>query len=284
MVSRTAHLPAPVLEPLRSSAATPAAVTTSFNQQLVAALESYLGQSGSGSPFNMIARSAGGQNSAAGQFLVTGTTPAATSTTTTPSTNTTTDPAPVAPSGGLDTFSPPSIQQVMQTFENTWSTLTPQQTAFQLANAAGTGGGDPAAMVPGTSIAFGDLNQAQQVAYQYALNYGTGGLSMQDFLTQNAGPAAYWNQSYNQTRQDPAILAAINPSYTVSGNAVPATIRAPQEYGTLPAASGNLDNLPNPAMIKYLPTDQQAAAEAAVAAEGTYGGNIAAAADAYALA
>jgi hypothetical protein len=178
------------------------------------------------------------------------------------------------------TFPVLSFSTALQEFTRGWSVLTPQQMAFQLAN-AGSGGGDPRAIVPGTSLTFGQLNQVQQLAYQYAAGYGTGGLSMQDFLTQNAGPQAAWNQSYNQTQLDPVIQAAVDSSYQVAAGGVPMPIQAPAADGTPQADSGNADNLPNPAMIQYLPQDQQAAAQAALAAEGVYGDNIAAAANAY---
>jgi hypothetical protein len=163
----------------------------------------------------------------------------------------------------------------MQGLAADWSVLTPQQTAFELAN-GGQGGGDATAVVPGTSLTFGQLNQAQQVAYQYGEDYGTNGLSMQDFLTQNAGPQAAWNLSYDQTQQNQTIQGAVDSAYQVSPGGVPMPIQAPNEYGTPPPLSGNADNLPNPALIPYLPQDQQAAAWAALASEGSYGGTSAA--------
>jgi hypothetical protein len=171
---------------------------------------------------------------------------------------------------------------VLQNFANDWSALTPQEVTFQLANASGTGGGDPTAMVPGTTLTFGQLNQTQQDAYQYGLNYGTGGLSMQDFLTQNSGPQAAWNQSYDQTQLMPTVQTAVDSSYQVAAGGIPMPIQAPDEYGAPPAASGNAYNLPNPELIQYLPQNEQAAAEVAVAAEGAYGDNVTAAATAYA--
>ena len=133
-------------------------------------------------------------------------------------------------------------------------------------------------------MTFGDLNQVQQLAYQYGTDYGTGGVSMQDFLTQNAGPSTAWNLSYNQIQANSDIQAAADPAYQMPASGAPVATQAPNEYGTAPTTSGNLDNLPDPALIQYLPQDEQAAAEAAVAAEGTYGTNIAAAAQAYAQA
>ena len=108
-------------------------------------------------------------------------------------------------------------------------------------------------------MTFGQLNQSQQAAYQYALNYGTGGLSMTDFLTQNAGPQTAWNISYDQAQLIPGIQAAANSSYQVSATGSYGPIQAPNEYGGVPSATGNADNLPNPAMIQYLPQDEQAA-------------------------
>jgi hypothetical protein len=106
------------------------------------------------------------------------------------------------------------LQNELQSFQNSWSSLTPSEVAFQLANAAGTGGGPPTATVPGTTMTFGDLNQTQQIAYQYGTDFGTGGLSMQDLLTQSAGPATAWNLSYNQIQASPVIQAAVDPAYS----------------------------------------------------------------------
>jgi hypothetical protein len=305
MVSATSNAPGQVPEIALFSATTaPASTDTidSFAQQLESALESYFGQSGHGSQFDINIQPAQGQESGSGQYLVTITTPsaAATSTTaasagpvtaTTPSAGATTGSAGAGtaadttspPTGVMAGTSVPSLSSVMEDFAKGWSVMTPQQVAFQLANASGTGGGDPTATVPGTTLTYGQLNQSQQAAYQYALNYGTGGLSMTDFLTQNAGPQTAWNISYDQAQLIPAIQAAADSSYQVASDGSYGPIQAPQgNGGGDPPASGNLDNLPNPAMIQYLPLDQQAAAEAALAAEGPYGANIGAAADAYA--
>ncbi len=106
---------------------------------------------------------------------------------------------------------------------------------------------------------------------------------MQTFLTQSAGPTAAWNQSYNQIpRASADIHSMANPGYVANADGVPMPQQAPpNEYAAAPASSGNLDNLPNPALIQFLPPDQQAAAEAALAAEGPCGTNIAAVANAY---
>ena len=122
-------------------------------------------------------------------------------------------------------------------------------------------------------MTFGDLTQSQLTAYIYAQTWGTGGLSMQDFLNQNLGPQTPWNLSYNQIQANPDIQASAAAAAQEASNAY-----------TPHASSGNADNLPNPALIQYLPPEQRAAAEAAVAAEGPYGTNIAAAAEAYAMA
>jgi hypothetical protein len=303
MVSAIGNTPGQVPEIALFSGTTGAASTDtvdSFAQQLESALASYFGQSGHGSQFDINIQPAQGQESGSGQYLVTITTPPAAATT--PAVTTSTLAAAATPvaaatpaanaSTVADTTSPPPalmagttvppLSSVMQDFANGWSVMTPQQVAFQLANASGTGGGAPTATVPGTTLTFGQLNQSQQAAYQYALNYGTGGLSMSDFLTQNAGPDTAWNISYDQAQMIPAIQAAADSSYAVSASGSSGPIQAPQEYGGDPPASGNLDNLPNPAMIQYLPQDQQAAAEAALAAEGPYGANVTTAANAYA--
>ena len=291
MVSQTSSASAQAADQVLFSATTPSASTDSsdaFAQQLVSALESYLGQSGSGSQLELNIQPNQGQESGSGQYLVTLTAAAPVSAATASASVADTASAALASdstsssasSATAPTFSGPSLSSIMQGVATDWSVLTPQQTAFQLAN-GGAGGGDPTTVVPGTSMAWGQLNQAQQVAYQYSEDSGTGGLSTQDFLTQNAGPQAVWNESYDQIQQNPAIMAAVDPAEQVSAGEVPMPIQAPDEYGTPPALSGNADNLPNPALIQYLPPDQQAAAEAAVAAEGVYGQNMAAAATAY---
>jgi len=138
----------------------------------------------------------------------------ATSTTSTASTTSaaSTGPAIIGETEGM-LVTP--LQNELQSFQNSWSSLTPSEVAFQLANAAGTGGGPSTATVPGTTMTFGDLNQTQQIAYQYGTDFGTGGLSMQDLLTQSAGPATAWNLSYNQIQASPVIQAAVDPAYSV---------------------------------------------------------------------
>jgi hypothetical protein len=270
-----------------SSSTTAADSTTSFSQQLLSALESFLGQSGSGSQISITSE---GQNSGSSQYLVTltgpaaatpagSTTPAATpaSTVSTASSALATPAASLSFTGSASGMPVTPLQGQIAALETSWSSLTPGQVAFQLTNAAGTGGGDPTATVPGTTMTYGDLNQVQQLAFQYGTDYGTGGVSMQDFLTQNAGPSQPWNLSYNQIQANPDLQAAASASSTLTqGNSLP-----PNEYGTQVSSSGNADNLPNPALIQYLPEDEQAAAYAAVAAEGAYGTNIAAAVQAY---
>lgn len=67
--------------------------------------------------------------------------------------------------------------------------------------------GDPmyGQTVPGTSLAWNDLTNSQKIAYTYATNYGTGGMSMTDFLNANAGdPNAAGNQSYSKMGINPS--------------------------------------------------------------------------------
>ncbi len=239
-----------------------------------------MSQSGNGSPIQITIQPEQGQNSGASQYLVTLTSPAAAAQQETQAAAAAAVPAAMsslvaasaaipaaqATTTSISGMTVTTLQEQMQSLESSWSTLTPQQVAFQLATASGTGGGAPTATVPGTTMTFGDLNQAQQLAYQYGTDYGTGGVSMQQFLNANAGPDTPWNLSYNQIQSNPEILAAANNS-----NSDPAS-------GT---AGLSADNLPNPALIQYLPQSQQAAAEAAVAAEGAYGTNITAAVQAY---
>lgn len=304
MVSLTNNTPATTLDSLTLNTANSAAganstdSTNSFSQQLLSALESFLNQSGSGSQIQMTIQQEPGQNSDGSQYLVTLTSPAtASSNTATGTTQASATPASASPAavtqsstaalpagGGIagDPGMPiTTLDSQIQDMEQQWSSLTPSQVAFQLANAAGTGGGDPTATVPGTTMTFGDLNQTQQLAYQYGTDYGTGSMSMQDFLQANSGPATAWNLSYNQIQGNSEIQAAVDPAYQQVA-AAGGPLQAPNEYGTAPATSGNADNLPNPALIPYLPADQQAAAWAALSAAGDYGSSTASAAAAYA--
>lgn len=98
-----------------------------------------------------------------------------------------------------------TLQTQIQSTVDMWQGMDQQLVAPMLA-AAGTIG-PPTETVPGTTMTFGDLNQIQQLAYMYGQDFGTGGLSMQDFLTQNAGPDASWNLSYNQVQADPQLAA-----------------------------------------------------------------------------
>jgi hypothetical protein len=292
MVLRTTHAANVNTDLIQSNPLASNASTTSFSEQVASMLENYLGESANGSQLKdatqpLESRNSDGRQASAALMASNIPSPISNSETAAAA-DAPADTSPSdtpAPNPGLTTGVP--LAQAMQTFVSDWSILTPQQVAFQLANASGTGGGDPTASVPGTSMVYGDLNQSQQFAYQYALNYGTGGLSMQDFLTQNAGPTAAWNQSYNQTSKNANIQAAVESSYQVkSSNQVeagetPLAVPAATSSGGMLASSGNLDNLPNPALIQYLPPEQQAAARAALAAEGAYGANITAVADAY---
>lgn len=91
-----------------------------------------------------------------------------------------------------------------------WQGMPEELVAANLAVAGTTAGviAPPTENVPGTNMTFGDLNQIQQLAYMYGSDFGTGGLSMQDFLTQNAGPNLPWNLSYNQIQANPQLTQA----------------------------------------------------------------------------
>jgi hypothetical protein len=286
MVSHVSNASDRVADSVLLNATTPSASagsSNSFAEQLASALENYLGQSGSGSQFDISIQPSQSQESGSGQYVVTITAPSGVAANGSAPAVATTGASPeggAAAGTTVPLFQGPPLSSSMQELAGDWSVLTPQQTAFELAN-GGQGGGNATAAVPGTSLTFGELNQAQQIAYQYAENYGTGGVSMQDFLTQNAGPQAAWNVSYDQVQQNQTIQGAVDSAFHVSPSGVPMPIQAPDEYGTPPALSGNPDNLPNPALIPYLPQDQQAAAWAALAAEGSYGGSAAAAAVGY---
>ena len=100
-----------------------------------------------------------------------------------------------------------TIQSQVQSLETGWESMTPGQVASQLMDTGTALGAPTTATVPGTNLTFGDLNQVQQLAFQYASAFGTGGVSMQNFLSENSGPDASWNLSYNQIQANPQIAA-----------------------------------------------------------------------------
>ncbi len=99
-----------------------------------------------------------------------------------------------------------TLQTQIQSTIDMWQNEPPELAAASLANGGTIA--PPTTQVPGTTMTFGDLNQIKQLAYMYGTDFGTGGLSMQDFLTQNAGPNASWNVSYNQIQADPQLVQA----------------------------------------------------------------------------
>lgn len=290
MVSLASGVRPAAAEPLSFTTNVPVSSTNSFAQQLLSALQSFTQQSGSGSKFQISVQPAGGQNSGGGQYIVTVSAPTSNSAVT-PTAPTAASVAPASAAAVPGTLSQPKVspqttpatndvtssgfplptlQTMMTNLSQDWSMFTPTEVAYQLANNTGTRGNDPASTVPGTTMTFGDLTQAQMVAYEYGTTYGTGGQSMQDFLTANVGPNTAWNISYNQIQANPDIQTGANIQSAQSGS-----------FGS---SSLGVDNLPNAALIQYLPAGQQAAAYAAIAAEGAYGQNAAAAAEAYSLA
>jgi hypothetical protein len=210
------------------SGVTSSASTTSFAQQLATTLEQYLSQAGNGSQLEIDIQPApsqdsatGRQDSAAGQFVVTVTTPqsssstgisaTSTSSTSTSSTSTSSTGADATPtqdissenqeSGmvtipfGPGTITVPTLATELANF-NTEAANMNLSSAQILAEDALTEQGDPLAgmTIPGTNLSWENLTQNQQVAYMYAMDYGMpAGESMQDYLNANVGPQTMAN-------------------------------------------------------------------------------------------
>jgi hypothetical protein len=261
----------------------------------LASLESYIQQAGAGSQFAVNVQQVAGQNSGDSQFLVTLSAPTTTSSTDSSSSSSASSASITTAAAAAPSSSPtgevegngqeltgvlpfPNVPAVLQDYISSWDSYTPQQVGFQLANYPAGMSGAPTDTVPGTNYTFGDLTQTQATAYGYGTTWGTGGQSMQDFLDSNVGPSAPWNLTYNEIQANPAIQ-----SYAVTKGM--GDLGIPTETVPADAAPGayNADNLPNPALIQYLPADQQASAWAAVSMEGSYGENASAAAQAYAM-
>jgi hypothetical protein len=202
------------------SATTPSVSSSSFAQQLEAALEQFLKQSSSGGKLEINIQPSQSQVSGASQFLVTvtgqPTTPSA------PVTPPTPVAVPVAASAAVPAASPsdsPSAPQedfVTVPFGNSYSTVptlatelanqdammeSPMMTKAAILNQDLVAqAGDPMAgqPVPGTSLKWDDLTQDQRVAYMYATNVGLPqGQSMQQYLESNFGPRIMANAPCN---------------------------------------------------------------------------------------
>ncbi|HEY7333981.1 MAG TPA: hypothetical protein VH639_03790 [Bryobacteraceae bacterium] len=180
------------------SGITSAGSIDSFAQQLAATLEQYLGQSANGSGIQLNIQPQSSQNSGDGQFLVTATTqPVAAA-----------DPHQVS-LGSAPQDSPPDAYVSVPfgsgtSIVPTLATVLARENAAQammspaaiLNQDAVTLAGDPMSgvSIPGTNMKWDDLTQDQQLAYEYALNYGMpSGQSMQDYLNANLGPQTMAN-------------------------------------------------------------------------------------------
>jgi hypothetical protein len=205
------------------SGVTSSASATSFAQQLATALEQYLGQAGNGSQLEIDIQPAacqdsatGRQDSAAGQYVVTVTTPqsssstgvSATSTSSTSTSSTSADATLTQDTSiesqesgmvtipfGTGTTTVPTLATELANF-NTEAANMNLSSAQILAEDALTEQGDPLAgmTIPGTNLSWENLTQDQQVAYMYAMDYGMpAGQSMQDYLDANVGPQTMAN-------------------------------------------------------------------------------------------
>jgi hypothetical protein len=194
------------------SARTPSVSSSSFAQQLEAALEQFMGQSGNGSHLEIDIRPAAGtQSSGASQFLVTVTTaPAAVS------------PAPAgipsaaaASSVAAASSAPAASDTAQVTFGN--STITIPSLSAEIANQDrnlrsplmtpdAILGEDqceqecPWAQQPidGTNLKWDDLTQDQQLAIGYGADWGyPAGQTMQQYLDAHVGPHIMANAPAN---------------------------------------------------------------------------------------
>lgn len=192
------------------STTTPSVSSSSFMQQLEAALEQYMSQSGNGTQLQINIQPAQSQDSGASQFLVTVSTPssapASTSTPTTPTSATDTsatsapaasDPPPAyvsVPFGnGFSTVPTLATELAQQDamMESTMMTPAAILNQDQVSQA-----GDPMAgqTVADTNLNWDDLTQDQRVAYMYATNVGLPqGQTMTQYLESNMGPSIMAN-------------------------------------------------------------------------------------------
>jgi len=207
--------------PAAGQSTTPAFSTASFAQQIEAALEHYLGQSGIGSGVEIDIQPQGSQSPGGGQFLVTvkpalASASASNTANLAPAGNTApafatpppvTQPANPAPSStvspGASGGVPPGYQSVPfgagVTIVPTLATELARQNAMMAVMSPAailnqdkvSLAGDPMSgqSINGTNLKWDDLTQDQQFAYIYAMDYGMPpGQSMQAYLEANYGP------------------------------------------------------------------------------------------------
>jgi hypothetical protein len=208
MVSATNSAQPGVAAGLLFSGATSVGSIDSFAQQLAATLEQYLGQSANGSGIQLNIQPQSSQNPGDGQFLVTATTqpvaaavaPHAVAGATDPNQvslgNTSQDSPPndyVSVPFGTGTTIVPTLATVLARENAAMAMMSPA--AIQNQDAV-TLAGDPmkGVSIPGTNMKWDDLTQDQQLAYEYAMNYGMpSGQAMQDYLNANLGPRTMAN-------------------------------------------------------------------------------------------
>jgi hypothetical protein len=224
MVSPTGNVQPSIAASTLLSATTSSISSSSFSQQLEAALEQYLGQSGNGSQLQIDIQPAQGQDSGASQFLVTvKALPAASAAATAAAPATVAQPAAAAqPVQPASSPASPQISDaapadyVNMPFGNGSSTVPSLATALASQDAmmqstfmtkaailnedAVSAAGDPMSgqTVLGTNLKWDDLTQDQQFAYIYSCNCGLPqGQSMQQYLDASLGPKIMANAPSN---------------------------------------------------------------------------------------
>jgi hypothetical protein len=190
------------------SGVTSSASSASFAQQLAAALEQCLSQSGNGSQLEIEVQPASRQDSDSGQYIVTVTKPqnsqpssstSASSTDPTPATQGTSSDSPdsgmVTIPFGTGTITVPTLATELANHNAEAANMNLSPAAIEAEDAL-TEQGDPWAnmTIPGTNLSWESLTQNQQIAYMYAMDYGMpAGESMQDYLAANVGPQTMAN-------------------------------------------------------------------------------------------
>lgn len=186
---------------------------SSFAQQLETVLEQILGNSGNGSQFEIDVQPANSQSSSGNQFIVTVKGISAAPAGTPPSTTSPTAPQTPAPASEATTTSNPyvqvpfgsqlistpslSAQEAANDVEMSDPIYTPQTILYEDQISAA---GDPKTgqTVPGTNLEWNDLTHDQQLAYNYALDWGfPAGMTMQQFLDAHVGPQIMANAPNN---------------------------------------------------------------------------------------
>lgn len=197
------------------STTTPSVSSDSFTQQLEAALEQYLKQSGGNTQLEINIQPSQSQESGTSQFLVTVTQQPATTPSAPAASTATATPASAAPSTASSAPTAqdaPPEQFVTVPFGNGYSNVPTLATELANQNAMMEStmmtpaailnqdlvsqAGDPMAgqPVPDTNLNWDDLTQDQRVAYMYATNVGLPqGQTMQQYLESNVGPSIMAN-------------------------------------------------------------------------------------------